>query len=619
MASFPSPLRFAVASLRGRADAAQGAALRLLARLTPTDQSRVFAVTLVAGGLCGLVAVSFHLAIRVAESMLIDRFPVDAGYRWIPWVLLVPTLGGLAAGLALQRFPGARGSGIPQVEVAYAVRTSKLRLRDAVAKFFICALQVGSGASLGREGPTVQICAAVAAFVGRVAALSPSNQRRLIPVGAAAGVAAAFNAPLAAVTFVIEELVGGLDTTVLSGVVIAAALAAVVEHGVLGEDPIFQVPGSYGLAHASSLVLYAGLGVAAGLLGVAFVRGLLGLRTRFRSAERIPAVLQPALGGLGTGALAVLVAVGVGRTGVTGGGYATLVEALHGGLLLRTLAVLCVAKGLATILSYSSGGAGGIFAPSLFVGAMLGGLVGHADVALFGHEEATVGAFALVGMGAFFAAVVRAPITSILIVFEMTRSYRLVLPLMIANMVAYLISRRLQRLPIYEALLEQDGVHLPHARSNALAAIGVDAAMTRRVVSLEADLRVEEALVRVDDLGFASYPVIDGTTFRGVITGERLRRLVAEGHGASLLAEQARTRETLHARQTLRDALEVMNRLGVRTMVVVDRDDRTRVLGMLAMSDVMRTLLAHEPAPESTTATGTPYPVRRNVKTPSAT
>jgi CIC family chloride channel protein len=610
----PNAARAAPASarLRRRAEVAQRAVLRILTRVTPTEQSRVFAVTLIVGGLCGLVAVSFHLAIRFSESMLIERFPVDHGHAWIPWVLGVPTVGGLVAGVALKRFPGARGSGIPQVEAAYAIRTSKLRLRDAIAKFVICAVQVGSGASLGREGPTVQICASVATFVGRVFALSPSNQRRLIPVGAAAGIAAAFNAPLAAVTFVIEELVGGLDTTVLSGVVIAAALAAVVEHGVLGEDAIFQVPGTYGLTHASSLVLYAGLGVTAGVLGVAFVRALLALRAVFRRADRLPEVLKPAVGGFGTGCLAVAVALGVGRTGVTGGGYATLVEALHGGLVLRALAVLCVAKACATVLSYSSGGAGGIFAPSLFIGAMLGGLVGHADVAIFGHDAAAVGAFALVGMGAFFAAVVRAPITSILIIFEMTRSYRLVLPLMIANMVAYLISRRLQRLPIYEALLEQDGIQLPQGKSNVLATIGVEPTMTTAVVALEAQLLVDEALARVKDQPLSSYPVVEGVTFQGVLTLERLRRLAAEGRGATPLREHARVRESLHAGQTLRDALEVMTRLGVRTMVVVDRHDRRRVRGMLAMSDVMRALLRHEPAPESMSATGTPYPAPRS-------
>jgi len=601
----PPPL----APLRAHAERIHRALLRGVGKLTLSDQNRVFAVTLLAGGICGLVAVTFHLAIRFCEVQILERFVAVEGWGWMAWCVALPTLGGLLAGVALRWFPLARGSGIPQVKAAYAIRTGKLRLRDAAAKFVISSVQIGTGASLGREGPTVQICSTVATFVGRIFALSPSNQRRLIPVGAAAGVAAAFNAPLAAVTFVIEELVGGLDTTVLSGVVIAAALAAVVEHGVLGENPVFAVPSTYGLAHPSSLLIYAALGVAAGLLGVVFVRSLLAVRGRMSTWTRFPAIARPALGGFCTGVLAVGVVLAVGRSGIAGGGYATLGEALQGQVALQAMVVLCLAKCVATIASYSSGGAGGIFAPSLFIGGMLGGLFGHADALLLGHDQAEIGAFALVGMGAFFAAVVRAPITSILIIFEMTRSYRLILPLMIANTVAYLLSRRGQPLPVYEALLEQDGIHLPHAKSNVLASIEVRSAMTPNAFCLDARLPVDVALAIVKEQSFSSFPVVERGSLLGVLTADRLRRLVAEGAGPQQLVDHARMREVLHTGQTLRDALEVMDRLGLRQMVVVERANRTAVAGVLAMTDVMRALLVAEPAPDSVSATGTPYPI----------
>lgn len=607
----PSPIAELppLAKVRAYADRVHRALLRGVGKLTLSDQNRVFAITLLAGGICGLVAVSFHLAIRFCETQVFDRLVLGEGWGWIVWCIALPTLGGLVAGFVLRWYPLARGSGIPQVKAAYAIRTGKLRLRDAAAKFAIGSIQIGTGASLGREGPTVQICATVATFVGRVFALSPSNQRRLIPVGAAAGVAAAFNAPLAAVTFVIEELVGALDTTVLSGVVIAAALAAVVEHGVLGESPIFEVPSTYGLAHSSSLVMYAALGVAAGLLGILFVRSLLAVRGRMSSWSRFPAVARPALGGFCTGLLAVGALLAVGQSGITGGGYPTLGEALRGHLVVQAMVVLCLAKCVATIASYSSGGAGGIFAPSLFIGGMLGGLFGHADALLLGHDQAEIGAFALVGMGAFFAAVVRAPITSILIIFEMTRSYRLILPLMIANTVAYLLSRQGQPLPVYDALLEQDGVHLPHAKSNVLASIEVRSAMTKEAFCLDARLPVDEALTMVKSQSFVSFPVVERGVLVGVLTEERLRRLAAEGAGTDPLADHARIREVLHTAQTLRDALEVMNRLGLRQMAVVEHADRATVAGVLAMSDVMRALLVAEPAPDSVSATGTPYPL----------
>ncbi len=597
------------ARVRAHADRIHRALLRGVGKLTLSDQNRVFAITLLAGGVCGLVAVTFHLAIRFCEKHILERFVTGDGWGWIVWCITLPTLGGLVAGVALRWFPLARGSGIPQVKAAYAIRTGKLRLRDAAAKFAIGSVQIGTGASLGREGPTVQICSTVATFVGRMFALSPSNQRRLIPVGAAAGVAAAFNAPLAAVTFVIEELVGALDTTVLSGVVIAAALAAVVEHGVLGENPVFEVPSTYGLAYPSSLLVYAALGVAAGLLGVVFVRSLLAVRARMSAWSRFPAVARPALGGFCTGLFAVCALLAVGRSGIAGGGYATLGEALQGRVVLQAMVVLCLLKCLATVASYSSGGAGGIFAPSLFIGGMLGGLFGHADAFLLGHDQAEIGAFALVGMGAFFAAVVRAPITSILIIFEMTRSYRLILPLMIANTVAYLLSRSGQPLPVYDALLEQDGIHLPHAKSNVLASIDVRSAMTTEAFCLDARLPVEVALTMVKTRSFSSFPVVDRGVLVGVLTEERLRRLAAEGSGGHQLVDYARVREVLHTAQSLRDALEVMNRLGLRQMVVVERANRGTVAGMLAMSDVMRALLVAEPAPESMSATGTPYPM----------
>jgi CIC family chloride channel protein len=199
-------------------------------RLVPTERQRLFGLTIAIGGVCGLAAVAFHVAIERVTQHTVERAIAAAGHAWIGWTLAVPAAGGLAAGLLLHRVvPAARGSGIPQVKIAYTAQAGRLRLRDSLGKFAIGVLQIGTGSSLGREGPTVQICAGVATGLGRIAGVSQRNLRRLIPVGAAAGIAAAFNAPIAAVTFTIEEIVGTLDQTLLSGVIVAAALAAVVE------------------------------------------------------------------------------------------------------------------------------------------------------------------------------------------------------------------------------------------------------------------------------------------------------------------------------------------------------------------------------------------------------
>ena len=444
----------------------QGLLQRLYAwllRRMPTERQRLLFVTILAGGLCGLAAVAFHLSIMGLEALLIDRANAAHGYSWIGWTILCPAIGGLIAGVGLTYFaPAAAGSGIPQVKVAYTLRAGYVTIRDTIGKFILCAIQIGSGASLGLEGPTVQVCAGVSSMLARLARLSPKNTRRMASVGMAAGIAAAFNAPIAAVTFTLEELIGDLDQTMLSGVIVAAALAAVVEHSILGSNPVFHVQGNYTLGKASSLVWYALLGLLAAIVSVAFTDSLLGLRAWFRRLKSVPKWVQPAIGGAATGGLAVVAFVFFHLNGIAGDPYKTLTLALTGKMTVTAMVVFCLLKLASTVCSYSSGGSGGIFAPALFMGAMLGGAVGYMDVTVFHHSSDSIGAFAVVGMGAVFAGIVRAPMTSVLIIFEMTGGYGLVLPLMIANMSAFALARHWRRVPVYEALLAQDGIHLEH-------------------------------------------------------------------------------------------------------------------------------------------------------------
>jgi CIC family chloride channel protein len=569
-------------------------ALTFFLRLVPSEGQRVFALTILLGGLCGLAAVAFDLSIHTAEKLLIDRALAAPGFMWAVWALLVPTLGAAAAGALLTyAVPDARGSGVPQVKVAYLIKDGRMPFRVALGKFAICALQIGSGAALGREGPTVQICAGIASLLGRAAALSRRQQRMLLPVGAAAGIAAAFNAPLAAVTFTVEELVGELDQTLLAGIVVAAALAAVIERALLGGHPVLDVPAGYGLDHAESLPLYAGLGLAAALVSLVFTEALLRLRAGFARLRRVPPWLRPALGGLGVGALIIGARLGLGADSINGAGYAALGLALRGALPLKLLLALCALKLVATTLSYSSGGAGGIFAPSLFIGGMLGGSVGMLDVALFHHANAAqeIGSFALVGMGAVFAGVIRVPITSVLIIFEMTGSYGLILPLMIANMASYALARALRPVSIYEALLEQDGVQLPHQGQrppHALELLRVGQAMTRAAVTLPAELSVDQALEQLPPQHFASYPVLAGERFCGLVSPARLRRLQAEGAGATPLGDVADRRAALRPDQPLLAALLQMERHETRQMAVLERGGPARLAGILTMSDLVR-------------------------------
>jgi CIC family chloride channel protein len=447
-------------------------ALAWLMRRLPTERQRLLAITILAGGLCGLAAVAFHISVAFVEGMLIDRAArgssLAGNHSWIIWTVLCPAFGGLFCGLGLYFLvPAAAGSGIPQIKVAFTQRSGYISAKETFGKFIFCVVQIGSGGSLGVEGPTVHICAGVSNMLARAARLSPGNRRRMTSVGMSAGIAAAFNAPIAAVTFTLEELIGDLDQTMLSGVIVAAALAAVVEHTIMGANPVFSVPRAFEMGPASSLIGYSLLGLLAAIVSVAFTDALLGVRARFKQLTSVPRWVHPAIGGAATGCFAVVGLLLFRLGGIAGDPYKTLTQAFTGTIPLAAMAVLCILKLAATVTSYSSGGAGGIFAPALFMGGMLGGSVGCLDVMVFHHPPETIGAFAVVGMGAVFAGVVRAPMTSVLIIFEMTRGYGLVLPLMIANMSAFALARHWRRTPIYEALLEQDGVSL-HKRTESV-------------------------------------------------------------------------------------------------------------------------------------------------------
>jgi CIC family chloride channel protein len=372
---------------------------------------------------------------------------------------LTPAVSALIAGYLLLRvFPDARGSGIPQTKAALIAGGGYISLKTVIGKFFCCSLSLGGGIALGREGPSVQIGAGVASFLARRAGLGKREVQALVPIGAAAALAAAFNTPMAAVLFTLEELLGDLNARLVGSVVIGAATSWMVLHLFLGDAPLFRVP-PYSLMHPTEFLFYALLGIAGGCVSVLFSSSLLWLRLQYRRLPKWTLAFQPATGGLAAGALAIYSA------DVLGAGYAAVALALHGQLSGTAMFVLLVLKLAATVVCYSSGNAGGIFGPSLFMGAMLGGGFGSILHGWLPATTAPAGAYALVGMGTTFAGVIRSPITSVVMIFELTRDYNIIVPLMISNLVAYAVARAFSRTPIYEALAFQDGVHLPHAKA----------------------------------------------------------------------------------------------------------------------------------------------------------
>lgn len=566
-----------------------------LDRLGLPDNQKLLLVTLLIGGICGLTAVFFHVLIKAAERNIIRHVFIAAeqGFtlKRVLLTLLIPTLGGLVVGLLLQFWvPDARGSGIPQVKTAFFFNHGRIPLKSAFGKMTVAVISLGTGASIGREGPTVQICAAVSSFLARFFAVSRRRLMEIIPVGSAAAIAAAFNTPMAAVTFAFEEIVGDLNQRMLGGIVIAAVIASAIARG-FEPGPIFTDVPAYGLDHWAELVFYVLLGAIIAGASVFFCRTLLRLRLIFRRLRSIPPWLKPALGGLAVGI------VGLFAPRAMGGGYDTISQALKGDLSalpLTLMLFLAVAKIVTTVLSYSSGGSGGIFAPSMFIGAMIGGTLGQVVAAAFPNSPTAPGAFALVGMGAMFCGVIRAPITSVLIIFEMTSNYSLILPLMIANATSYLIATRLQPVPIYEALLMQDGIHLPQSKSvTPLSRITAGRVMTREVFTLHADLSVNAAFQEALESGHHGFPVIESLNGKqqmaGFITFAELKRLHEEGQGHAAVGEVA-IREVFHAHpdHTLDRVMVKMGQEELSLLPVVSRTDQTKLVGVISMRDVVR-------------------------------
>ena len=568
-------------------------ARRLFNKLPLREHQKIFILTLVIGAVSGLAAVSFHLLLDFLQDNVIYRAAAVAHWWRLPLIIVIPAVGGLVAGAGLYFFaPEARGSGIPQVKTAFYLDSGRIPARVIAGKMLLSAFNIGTGASLGREGPTVQICAALASLSGRVFAISRRRLQSLIPIGAAAGLAAAFNTPIAAVTFTLEEILGDSAGKPLGSIVIAAVIAAVIERSILGENPIFSVP-SYKLNAAIELVAYAVLGLLAGLAATAFNVSLLKLRAFFKGQKMIPQWAAPGAGGLILGGIGVAALLSTGSSSIFGVGYSQLSVELQGGLPLKVLLILGVLKLVATVTSYGSGSSGGIFGPSLYIGGMLGGAIGVITQSVL-HAKTAPGAFALVGMGAVFAGVVRAPVTSIVMIFEMTNNYSIILPLMIANITSYALASRLNPMPIYDALLLQDGIHLPHMERPHLRRITVGKAMTRDVVTVPGTLSVEAAFRQVQDLPrhFHAYPVVDGESILiGIFTFNDLKRALARGLGKSSLAEVA-TKTLVHAHpdHTLDAAMLKLGRKGISQLPVVSRKKTSQLLGILTMHDVVEAL-----------------------------
>lgn len=539
------------------------------------DNQILIVLSLVIGVIVGLTVVAFILLTgRLAARMYP---PESAAWRRV----LVPTAGALVSGYLLFRyFPNARGSGIPQAKFALFIRNGYISLRTVIGKFLCCAISLASGIALGREGPSVQIGAGIASVIGRRFGLSAANVKALVPTGCAAALAAAFNTPIAAVLFSLEEILGDMHAPVLGSIVLSSATSWMVLHLLLGDQPLFHVP-PYQLVSPLEFAVYAILGVLGGLGSVAFVKLLLNLRLWFRRLPKATLWFQPAVGGLFVGLM------GWFAPQVLGVGYDYVDRVLDGEIPVKVVAMLAVMKIVATPMCYSSGNAGGIFGPSLFIGAMIGAATGGVAHSLFPAVTASPGAYALVGMGTAFAGIVRTPFTSVIMIFEMTRDYSIIVPLMISNMISFIISRKLQPEPIYEALALQEGVYLPTAESREeLTGPPVSQVMTDDAPLLSLNSDLETAREFLNSRKVNAWPVGDQKDVRGVLTR---REIETAAPSATLVRDLLKpdTYPYVHTDHPLSFALERMRKANVDVLPVVSRANIHELCGAISQAQIL--------------------------------
>ncbi|MGB8643775.1 MAG: chloride channel protein [Anaerolineae bacterium] len=504
-------------------------------------------------------------------------------------LILFPTLGGLlvAAWMALMSRKGQTGLGVAGIMEAVALHAGRIDLRGSLGRIGGAILTVGLGGSAGPEDPSVQIGATLGSQLGQWFHLTEARVKTLVGCGAAAGIGAAFNAPISGVFFAIEIILGEFSAAAVGLIVLAAVAGAVVIQSLLGSKPAFQVPG-YELLSPAELGLYALLGVVAAVVAFLYIRLIILLEDFFESWA-IPHWIKPALGGLAVGLFAFFI-----RPEVLGTGYPAIGEVLTGQLNVPLILLLLVGlKLLATPLTIGSGGQGGLFAPSLFLGAMLGVAFGSVAQMLFPGAIAPAPAYGLVGMGAVLAGAVRAPITAILLPFELTQDYRIVLPLMFATVVSTILAGYLEPESVYTLKQKRRGLDLRARKDvNLMRTILVQEAMTpvAEIKTVPANMSVANLAHMFQVSSHHGFVVLDEShKLYGVVTLVDLERAVEAERVGAQVGEIATTNAlTVFPDDTLEDALRHFGALDVGRIPVVARADPREVVGLLRRADIVQ-------------------------------
>jgi CIC family chloride channel protein len=564
----------------------------MLNKLPP--RTRLYLATAIYGVVGGGIAVAFHESIHLIYEHTFEAWAKEAPFTFA-WRTFALMLGAalIAGWLVNKRCPEAAGSGIPQLKLAFWKEFGLTSPRILWTKFVAGALSIGGGMSLGREGPSVQMAGTIASAVASKLGIGRAKHRMPAAAGAAAGLAAAFNTPLAAVTFVLEEIIGDLNSRFLGNVLMASVIGALVAHGILGAEPAFHMsvmeePGW------EVYVLTPWAAACATFAGLLFQHSSIKLRGWSRMQKKMPAWMLPSLGAVTTWALGVAVWQGTGRLGVFSLGYADLSDALTGQLAWKIALLLLGAKLLATVLCYGFGGCGGIFSPSLFLGGMAGlaaAGIGGLVVPVHGSDPLVL---AVVGMCACLGAVVRAPVTGILIVFEMTHQFSLLLPMMLGALISQSISRRLMHGNFYDAILEQDGHHLtriiPPRDLESWQQLPVSSIANFRPVALTV-LDAESMRAAFEQHPYANFPVLEDGVLAGVLTRRAMERALLSG-----VAPELESAVTADPQDNIRAIQSRIIESSVGMVLLCD--EQQRLIGVVTLHDLLRAQLSYGVAVE---------------------
>ena len=553
-------------------------------RLHISDQTFLIVLAVFVGIGAGFAAIGFRMLISMFNDLFFGNAKNVLSFLGDYYVILVPAVGGLLVGPIIYFFAReAKGHGVPEVMAAVALKGGRIRPRVVLVKAFASAISIGSGGSVGREGPIVQIGSALGSTVGQIFKMSDQRIRDLVAAGAAGGIAATFNAPIAGVIFALEVIIGQFTTKTFSLIVISSVTASVIGRTFAGNAPAFIVP-EYAMHHWGELFLYVILGILAGIFGIVYIKVLYKFEDFFDSMVVIPEYLRPVVGGLAVGLM------GYFYYQIFGVGYETIESALRAELLLGLMLTLLVLKLVATSITIGSGGSGGVFAPGLYMGAMLGGSFGVIVNMLFPGMTASYGAYAVVGMGAVFAGSAKAPITAILILFEMTNDYRIILPLMIAVVISTFTANGLFKETIYTVKLARKGLKIKGGKQiDVMEGIKVQDVMMDHLDTISVDHTVDEVAGMLSTSRHHGFPILDKEgRLAGIVTYQDVKEALLEDKQNAPVIQIATT-DVIKAlpAENLNEVLARMAKRGIGRVPVVHPDSPDRLIGIITRSDII--------------------------------